>query len=70
MKGGKRLGRLNKELQDIQTFKEFKVETDPNDFLIWYISFKGAEGTLFAGEDFKLQFKFPPNYVRNNNNIL
>ena len=30
---------------------------------IWYVSFKGAENTLYAGEDFTLQFKFSNEYV-------
>ena len=64
MRQGKRLTRLNKELEDLKTYKDiFTVVTDPNDFLKWRVSFKGAEGTLFQGEDFTLEFKFPVNYV-------
>ena len=43
----KRLNRLNKELEDLKTFKEtFSVTVDPNNNRIWKISFKGAEKTL------------------------
>ena len=60
---GKRLNRLNKELADLKTFKAFTVKVDDNNPRIWYISFKGAENTLYAGEDFTLQFKFSNEYV-------
>ena len=61
----KRLSRLNKELDDLKTYGEqFKVEVDPNNFQLWKISFTGAENTLYAGENFTLQFKFPNEYVR------
>jgi tetratricopeptide (TPR) repeat protein len=61
----KRTSRLNKELKDLETYGDtFKVEVDPNNFQLWKISFKGAEGTLYANEDFTLQFKFPNDYVR------
>ena len=61
----KRLNRLNKELEDLKTFKEtFSVTVDPNNNRIWKISFKGAEKTLYEGEYFTLQFKFPDEYVK------
>ena len=60
---GKRLNRLNKELADLKTFKAFTVKVDDNNPRIWYVSFKGAENTLYAGEDFTLQFKFSNEYV-------
>ena len=62
---GKRLNRLNKELADLKTFPTFSVKVDDNNPRIWYVSFKGAENTLYAGEDFTLQFKFSNEYVRN-----
>ena len=35
-----------------------------NNSRIWKISFKGAEKTLYEGENFTLQFKFPEEYVK------
>ena len=61
---GKRLNRLNKELADLKSFPNFTVKVDDNNSRIWYISFKGAENTLYAGENFTLQFKFSNEYVR------
>ena len=60
---GKRLNRLNKELADLKTFPIFSVKVADNNPIIWYVSFKGAENTLYAGEDFTLQFKFSNEYV-------
>ena len=60
---GKRLNRLNKELADLKTFKAFTVKVDDNNPRIWYVSFKGAENTIYANEDFTLQFKFSNEYV-------
>ena len=61
----KKLSRLNKELDDLKTYGDlFNVDVDPNNFQTWKISFSGAEGTLYAGEKFCLQFKFPNEYVR------
>ncbi len=55
--------RLQKELEDLEKFKEtFTVEVDSNKPL-WKVSFKGAENTIFAGEGFTLQFKFSNEYV-------
>ena len=61
---GKRINRLNKELADLKSFPNFTVKVDDNNSRIWYISFKGAENTLYAGENFTLQFKFSNEYVR------
>ena len=61
----KRLSRLHKELEDLKTFKDtFSVVVEPNNSRIWKISFKGAEKTLYEGENFTLQFKFPEEYVK------
>ena len=60
---GKRLNRLNKELADLKTFPIFTVKVEDNNPRIWYVSFKGAENTLYAGENFTLQFKFSNEYV-------
>ena len=63
MQNSKRLTRLNKELADLKKNSNFSVKVDENNPRIWYISFKGAENTLYAGEDFTLQFKFSNEYV-------
>lgn len=56
--------RLQKELEDLKKYEEtFKVEVDSKNSQLWKISFKGAEGTLFAGEEYTLQFKFSNEYV-------
>lgn len=63
MQNNKRVTRLKKELDDLKTFSNFSVKVDEKNSRIWYISFKGAENTLYAGEDFTLQFKFSNEYV-------
>ena len=60
---GKRLNRLNKELADLKSFPTFSVKVDENNPRIWFVSFKGAENTLYANENFTLQFKFSNEYV-------
>ena len=61
----KRLNRLNKELDDLKTFKDtFSVSVDEKNNRIWKISFKGAEKTLYEGENFTLQYKFQDKYVK------
>eukprot|EP00825_Cyclidium_porcatum_P048250 TRINITY_DN8050_c0_g1_i1.p1 TRINITY_DN8050_c0_g1~~TRINITY_DN8050_c0_g1_i1.p1 ORF type:complete len:171 (-),score=32.32 TRINITY_DN8050_c0_g1_i1:451-963(-) len=56
--------RLQKDLEAMQkNYKEQFVVTLPNnDLKTWHIAFKGAKGTLYDGEQFKLQFKFSPEY--------
>ena len=44
-------------------YPQFKVEKDTSNQFVWYISFKGAEKTLYENENFKLKFEFSPNYV-------
>ena len=61
---GKRLNRLNKELANIKTFPEFSTIVDENNPRKWYISFKGVENTLYAGQNFTLQFTFSVEYVK------
>ena len=63
MQNAKKLTRLNKELKDLKTFNIFTVKVDDNNPRLWFISFKGAENTLYAGENFTLQFKFSNEYV-------
>jgi ubiquitin-protein ligase len=56
--------RLQKELEDLEKYKEsLKVEVDSKNSTIWKISFKGAEATLYTGEEYTLQFKFSNEYV-------
>lgn len=60
----KRYSRLQKELDDLKTYKDlFVPEVDANNFLLWKVSFKGAENSLYANEKFTLEFKFPNEYV-------
>ncbi len=60
--------RLQKELEDLKKFEEtLTVEVDEKNSLIWRVSFKGAENTLYAGEAYTLQFKFSNEYVINFN---
>ena len=33
-----------------------------NNITVWIINFKGATGTLYEGEPYRLQFKFPQRY--------
>jgi ubiquitin-conjugating enzyme E2 W len=56
--------RLQKELEDLEKYKEqLTVAVDTNKNTIWKITFKGADNTLYTGEEFILQFKFSPEYV-------
>eukprot|EP01016_Furgasonia_blochmanni_P014349 TRINITY_DN174_c0_g1_i20.p1 TRINITY_DN174_c0_g1~~TRINITY_DN174_c0_g1_i20.p1 ORF type:complete len:191 (+),score=29.55 TRINITY_DN174_c0_g1_i20:66-638(+) len=56
--------RLTKDLESIQKhYKEvFVVELPTNDIKLWNISFVGAAGTIYEGENYKLQFRFTPEY--------
>ena len=56
--------RLKVELNEIEKdFPQFKVKPDESNQFIWYISFKGADNTLYANENFKLKFEYSLNYV-------
>ena len=56
--------RIKVELDEIKKeFPQFKVEVDKSNQFIWYISFKGAENTLYANEDFKIKYEISNNYV-------
>jgi ubiquitin-protein ligase len=56
--------RLQKELEDLKKYEDIlKVEVDDKNTFLWKVSFVGAEGTLYAGEAYSLQFKFSPDYV-------
>ena len=47
--------RLQKDLEAIQkNYKDqFEVTLPTNDLKLWYVTFKGAEGTLYEGEKYK-----------------
>ena len=56
--------RLKVEYDEMEKdYPQFKVEKDTSNQFVWYISFKGAEKTLYENENFKLKFEFSPNYV-------
>ena len=57
--------RLKYEYEDIKKYNQFKVTIDPQDTNIWYVSFKGADKTLYANEEFMLKFQFDEGYVKN-----
>lgn len=61
---GRAQKRLHREYEDMtKNFAEmFRVQMKGDDLLLWEVSFPGAEGTVFAGEHFTLQFKFDANY--------
>eukprot|EP00128_Syssomonas_multiformis_P010292 Colp12_sorted_trinity150504_noHs@9746 len=55
--------RLMKELGDLQKTPPVGFSLQPNPSLdCWLIDVEGAEGTLYEGEKFTLQFTFPANY--------
>ena len=64
MKGVKQ-NRLKYEYEDIKKYPQFKVNIDPQNNNIWYVSFKGADKTLYENENFTLKFHFDGEYVNN-----
>ncbi|KAJ3172685.1 ubiquitin-conjugating enzyme E2 W [Geranomyces variabilis] len=56
--------RLTKELRDLQANPPAGILIDKadDDLKLWKVVMSGAEGTLYQGEQFKLQFKFSNNY--------
>lgn len=55
--------RLQRELEELNTsYSWFEVRVRNDSRLIWEVGFDGAEGSVFAGERFVLQFKFDENY--------
>ena len=58
-----RQNRLKYELLDIKKYNQFKVKIDPKNNYVWYVSFKGAEKTLYENENFTLRFQFDEDYV-------
>ena len=55
--------RLKFEYEDMKKFPQFKLELDNTKTNIWYVSFKGADKTLYQNENFKLKFVFDNDYV-------
>ncbi len=55
--------RLQKELQEMENFKEtFTVEIDSKNTCLWKITFTAPDATIYSGEKFTLQFKFGNEY--------
>ena len=57
------LARLKFELEDMKKYPQFKLERDKAQINIWYVTFKGAEKTLYENETLKLKFVFDDDYV-------
>ena len=55
--------RLKFEYEDMKKFPQFKLELDNTQTNIWFVSFKGADKTLYQNENFKLKFVFDDDYV-------
>ncbi|ORZ33955.1 ubiquitin-conjugating enzyme/RWD-like protein [Catenaria anguillulae PL171] len=55
--------RLQRELSELQKNPPANIRLVEADQLNkWIVEFTGAEGSLYAGEHFLLQFKFPSDY--------
>ena len=56
--------RLTREYEEmVKSYGEmFRVQIKDDSMLLWEVSFVGAEGTVFQGQHFTLQFKFDANY--------
>ena len=62
MKGVKEK-RLKYEYEELKKFPQFKINIDPKNNFIWYVSFKGADNSLYENENFILKFHFDGQYV-------
>ena len=58
------IARLKKEAEDIKNNFSGTLELDVKDdsMMLWHVRFIGAEGTVYAGETYTLQFKFNDDY--------
>eukprot|EP00347_Sterkiella_histriomuscorum_P010385 403376505 len=58
------LGRLKKEAEDINKNFGGVLELDVKDdsWMLWHVRFQGAEGSVYQGETFTLQFRFNSEY--------
>ena len=56
--------RLHREYEEmIKSYCDmFQVRMKDDSMMAWEVSFVGAEGTVYVGERFTLQFKFDSNY--------
>ncbi|KAI8349668.1 ubiquitin-conjugating enzyme/RWD-like protein [Blakeslea trispora] len=55
--------RLTKELKDLSKNPPEGVEVEEADnFKKWKLRLRGATGTIYEGEEFKLEFRFTPQY--------
>ena len=68
MRSGMKGNRLKFEFEDMKKYNQFKLNIDPKNFNIWYVSFQGAKKTLYQNENFTLKFQFDEGYVNNNIN--
>ena len=60
---GKIAMRLAKEAKNIvENYQEMSLEIIDETNNIWRISFTMVEGTIYAGENYTLQFKFDDKY--------
>lgn len=56
--------RLQKELEFMQKNPDvFRVMLPNNDLRVWLVDFRGAKGTVYEGEGYRLQFVFSQEYV-------
>ena len=64
--------RLKHESKEMDSYPQFTLTKDSSNELIWYVSFKGVENTLYENEEFTLKFEFSYKYVIiiNNNYII
>ena len=60
---GIRQNRLKFELEDIKKYPQFSVKIDQNNNNVWYVSFKGADKTLYENENFTIRFQIDDSYV-------
>jgi len=64
--------RLQKEYGDLVRAGDFPVrlENQQNVLGKWYVTVRGAAGTLYAGEEFVLQFTFSDQYPLDSPEVL
>ena len=55
--------RLTKEQQNMLKKDAKTLTLNAVDSNTWFVSFEGAPGTVYAGEKFRLRFRFNSNYV-------
>ena len=56
------MARLKKEAEDIEKNFVGVLELNQQNETCWHIKFVGAEGSVYAGEPYTLQFKFGADY--------